>query len=76
MCLDSTKVDDVSFNWTELASNMNKIVLNLNKMMDPELFEEMSILPDLTGFTAQVTSDKLNKFMEILGGMDTMDISK
>ena len=76
MFSDSTKVDDVSFNWTELASNMNKIVLNLNNMMDPELFEEMSILPDLPGFTAQVTSDKLNKFMEILGGMDTMDISK
>ena len=52
MSVDSTKVDDVSFNWTKLVSNMNKIVQNLNNMMDPELFEEMSILPDLPGFTA------------------------
>ena len=76
MSVDSTKVDDVSFNWTELVSNMNKIVQNLNNMIDPELFEEMSILPNLPGFTAQVTSDKLHKFMEVLHGMDTMDISK
>ena len=75
MAVDSPEMD-VPFNWTELASNMNKLVNNLNIMMEPQFFEEMNILPDLPGFTAQVTNDKLNKFMEILGGMDTMDISK
>ena len=75
MAVDSPEMD-VPFNWTELASNMNKLVNNLNIMMEPQFFEEMDILPDLPGFTAQVTNDKLNKFMEILGGMDTMDISK
>ena len=73
--VDSTKMD-VPFNWTKLVSNTNKMVKNLNIMMGPQFFEEMSILPDLPGYTAQVTSDKFDKFMETLGRMDTMDVSK
>ena len=67
---------NIQINLTEYVHNNNKFVENLEMVMVPEFFENMNILPDLPGYTSQVTDDKWQTFMKTLGNMDTMNISK
>ncbi len=67
---------DKPLNWTSMMSNMFSMMDSVGSLMSGEMFVQLDVLPDLPGYTSEVTMSKWDSMMDALTNMETMDVTR